>query len=140
MATENTYPLRIFYDGSCPLCVAKMGYYRHQEHTGRLVFVDISGPAFDPTPYGIPLAAFMYELHAIDDAGTVLRGVDAFVAIWQALPHTTWYGLLGFLVNLPAVHSAARLVYRAIAGTRRYLPPRPGPCGNDSCRNGKGSP
>lgn len=134
MTAKTTYPLLIFYDGSCSLCAAQMEFYRSTEHGGRLAFVDIGDPAFDPIPYGIPLAAFRYELHAIDGTGTVYRGVDAFRAIWQTLPPSTWYGLLGFLVNLPVVHFAAGLVYRAVAGTRRYLPQ-----GHDTGRAGKGT-
>ncbi|NJD92292.1 MAG: DUF393 domain-containing protein [Geobacter sp.] len=120
MAKTAPYPLRIFYDGSCPLCSSKMAYYRGKEHGGRLLFVDISAAEFDPSPYGIPLSAFMYELHAIDGAGKLYRGVDAFRIIWQALPPSSWYGLLGFLIGLPLVHAAAALVYRAVARTRGH--------------------
>lgn len=117
-----TYPLQIFYDGSCSLCRAKMEFYRRKEHGGKLVFVDFTAPEFDPVPFAIPLADLMYELHAIDETGTLYRGVDAFRAIWQALSPSAWYSLLGFLIGLPVIHSAAGLVYRAVAGTRRHLP------------------
>jgi len=137
MAAKATYPLQIFYDGSCSLCRAKMEYYRRKEHGGRLVFVDISAPEFEPLPYGIPLAVLMYEMHAIDASGTLYRGVDAFRVIWQALPSTR-YALLGFLICLPVVHLAAALVYRAVAGTRRYLPAGQNPCSDGSCRIGRG--
>lgn len=138
MATKTTYLLRIFYDGSCSLCAAKMEFYRLKEHRGRLVFVDISAPLFDPAPYGIPLEAFMYEMHAIDAGGKLYRGVDAFRAIWQGLAPSAWYGLLGFLVHLPGVHFAARLAYRAVAGTRRYLSAGHDACSDGNCQIGKG--
>lgn len=138
MATKTTYPLQIFYDGSCSLCVAKMEFYRLKEQTGRLVFVDISDPSFDPAPYDIPLETFMYEMHAIDADGNLYRGVEAFGAIWQGLAPSAWYGLLGFLISLPGVRFAARLVYRAVAGTRRYLPAGYHVCADGSCRVGKG--
>ena len=118
MATETTYPLKVFYDGSCPLCRSKMEQYRLRGHEGRLVFVDVTAPEFDPVPYAVPMSDFMYELHAIDGSGNLYCGVDAFRAIWRALPPSTWYGLLGFLISLPLVHSAAGLIYRAVAGTR----------------------
>lgn len=120
MATMATYPLRIFYDGSCSLCSAKMALYRRRDQFGRLVFVDISAPGFDPDPFAIPLAAFMYELHVIDGSGNLHRGVDALRVIWQALPSSTWYGLLGLLISLPLVHAVAALVYRAVAGSRHH--------------------
>jgi predicted DCC family thiol-disulfide oxidoreductase YuxK len=71
MAEPPAFPLQIFFDGSCSLCATKMASYRHKEHTGRLNFVDISAPEFDPVPYGITLDAFMHEIHAIDRAGHV---------------------------------------------------------------------
>lgn len=125
MTPKSAYPLQIFYDGSCSLCAAKMELYRRKEHSGRLVFVDISSPSFNPVPYGIPLQAFMHEVHAIDAGGRLFRGADVFAAIWQALSPSMRYGLLGFLINLPLVHFAAGLVYRAVAGTRRHSPAGP---------------
>ncbi len=121
MSDTPSYPLKIFYDGSCSLCAAKMAVYRGREHDGRLQFVDVSAPEFDPTPYGITLDAFMYEMHAIDREGRVYRAVDAFRAIWQAFPAATRYGLLGTLVALPGLHLLARTVYWCVARTRRYL-------------------
>jgi len=136
--TFPAYPLQIYYDGSCQVCAAKMATYRRKDHGGRLVFVDVSSPEFDPAPYGITLAAFMYELHAIDGGNRVYRGVDAFRAIWQAFPASTWYGLLGTLVSLPGVHLLARLAYWSFARLRKFLPGEDDACRDGSCRLGKG--
>ena len=125
------YPLQVFFDGSCSVCAAEMEVYRSKEHGGRLRFVDISDPAFDPAPYGITLEAFMFEMHAIDRENHVYRGVDAFRAIWQAFPASTRYGLLGALVTLPGVHLLARLTYWSFARFRRFLPK-----GNEACKDG----
>jgi predicted DCC family thiol-disulfide oxidoreductase YuxK len=100
--------------------------------------VDISNPSFDPIPYGIPLERFMYEMHAIDGRGNVYRGVDAVRVIWQAFPTSTWYGLIGALVNLPVVHLMGRLIYRSVARMRRFLPGNREPCKEGSCGLGKG--
>jgi predicted DCC family thiol-disulfide oxidoreductase YuxK len=140
MADTPTYPLRIFFDGSCSLCAAEMAVYQGKEHAGRLQFVDISAAEFDPTPYGITLAAFMHEMHAIDLEGHVYRGVDAFRAIWQAFPASTRYGLLGALVALPGVHLLARATYWCFARLRRYLPKSRAACRDGSCRLGKDDP
>jgi predicted DCC family thiol-disulfide oxidoreductase YuxK len=130
------FPLKVFYDGSCPVCAAEMEVYRWKEHGGRLVFIDISGPGFDPGPYGITREAFMYEMHAIDRQGEVYRGVEAFRAIWQAFPASTLYGFLGALVILPGVDSLARLVYRGFARIRKYLPKSRAACKDGACRLG----
>lgn len=134
------FPLRVFYDGSCSVCAGEMEVYRRKEHGGRLVFVDVSDPEFDPTPYGITLDAFMYEMHAIDGAGRVYRGVEAFRAIWRAFPASTLYGLLGALVTTPGIDSLARLAYRGFARIRKYLPKRQDECADGVCRRGRGGP
>jgi len=126
------FPLQVFYDGSCSICAAEMGLYRRKEHAGRLIFVDVSSPDFDPTSYGITLEAFMYEMHAIDRQARVYRGVEAFWAIWQAFPASTWYGLLGTLITLPGVNLLARLAYSGFARIRKYLPKRH--CDDGVCR------
>lgn len=134
MPVAPLFPLTVFYDGACSVCAAEMTHYRRKNHGGRLVFVDIGAPDFDSTPYGINLADFMAQMHAIDDAGCVYRGVEAFWAIWQAFPASTPYGFLGTLVMLPGVNTLARLGYRGFARIRKYLPRRPPSCEGGTCR------
>jgi predicted DCC family thiol-disulfide oxidoreductase YuxK len=140
MPDVPTYPLQIFFDGSCSVCATEMAVYRRKEHAGRLVFVDIGAPEFDPAPYGITLEAFMHEMHAIDREGRVYRGVEAFRAIWQAFPASTWYGLLGALVTLPGVKLLARLSYWSFARIRRFLPKSHDACKDGTCGIGKDRP
>ena len=64
----------------------------------------------------------MAELHAIDQAGTVYRGVAAFRAIWQAFPEKPAYRILGWLVGLPLVAPLAGQIYRLFARLRPHLP------------------
>lgn len=134
------YPLEIFYDGSCRVCNAKMESYRREIHGGRLDFTDISLPEFDPTPYGITLAEFMYEMHAIDRRGRVYRGVEALSAVWLAFPASVLYTVLGRLVTMPGVGYLARLAYRGFARIRRYLPKKNDACRDGSCRTGRAGP
>lgn len=140
MPVAPAYPLQIFFDGSCSVCAAEMDVYRRKEKSGRLLFVDISAPGFDPSPYGIPLDAFLYEMHAIDREGRVYRGVEAFRSIWLAFPATTRYRLLSGLVSLPGVNALARLAYRCFARIRRYLPKNRAACEDGTCRLGKDGP
>jgi predicted DCC family thiol-disulfide oxidoreductase YuxK len=118
------FPLRIFYDGACSVCAAEMAIYRRKEHGGRLIFQDLNHPDFDPAPYGITREAFMFEMHAIDREDRVYRGIEAFWAIWQAFPGSSWYGFLGTLVTLPGLNLAARFAYGCFARIRKYLPKR----------------
>ena len=131
--TPPIFPLRVFYDGACAVCAAGMEIYRRKEHAGRLLFTDISAPAFDPSPYGVAREAFVLEMHAIDREGRVYRGVEAFRAIWQAFPTSTWYGFLATLIDLPGVNLLARLAYRGFARSRKYLPKNRHACKDGTC-------
>lgn len=137
MAISPVFPLQVFYDGSCSVCATEVERYGRRDHDGRLILVDVSVPGFDPAPFGITLAEFMYQMHAIDRSGRVFRGVEAFWAIWQAFPSSTLLGMCGKLIMLPVVNPLARLGYRMFAGIRGYLPKRPESCSSGSCRIGK---
>ena len=127
------FPLNVFYDGSCIVCAAEIEHYLRKDHGGRLVATDISAPDFDPAPYQIPLADFMYQLHTIDQDGQVFTGVDSFRAIWQAFPSSTVYGTMGRIIRLPVVNQLARIGYRLFARLRPYLPKRHH-CESGTCR------
>jgi predicted DCC family thiol-disulfide oxidoreductase YuxK len=137
MPVAPQFPLRIFYDGACAVCAGEIEHYRRRDQAGRQVPVDISAADFDPRPHAITLEAFQYELHVIDRAGTLYRGVDAFWAIWQAFPESLLFGVLARLVTLPVLSGFARLGYRAFARLRPYLPKRRSACATGSCRIGR---
>lgn len=136
MPTNPYFPIQVFYDGSCSVCAAEIEHYLRQDHGGRLRAVDISAPDFDPQPYGITMAEFMYELHVIDQRGVVYRGVESFWAIWQAFPAATVYRVLGGIISLPLINPVARMVYRGFARIRPWLPKRHD-CRSGSCRMDK---
>jgi len=140
MPVKPQFPLLIFYDGSCSVCASEIEYYGGLNHEGRLLMVDISAPDFDPEAYGITLAEFMYQLYAIDQAGNVYCGVEAFWAIWQAFPASTLFGFMGKTIRLPGINLIARICYKGFARIRRYLPKRKADCSTGSCRIGKDKP
>jgi predicted DCC family thiol-disulfide oxidoreductase YuxK len=140
MAAKPDFPLRVFYDGSCPVCSAKAEGYGRKDGAGRLILVDVSAPGFDPAPFGIAQAEFMYQMHALDRSGRLYRGVEAFRAIWQAFPASRFLGLCGVLIALPLANPLARLAYRLFARLRVYLPKRRRGCTGGSCRVDGGGP
>lgn len=133
---QPAFPISVFYDGACSVCTAEIEHYQRQDRDGKLIAVDISSPDFDPEPYRIPLADFMYELHVIDRSGGIYRGVEAFWAIWQAFPASTVYGFMGVVVTAPFLNQVARLLYKGFARIRPYLPKKHS-CTSDACRIGK---
>ena|ERR1039457_1675733 len=125
------FPLHVFYDGSCSVCAHEIEHYKRQDNECRLVLVDISSPTFDPALFNISLMEFMYQLHVIDKSGRVFRGVDAFLAIWQAFPTSKVLGFYRLSLSLPFVRVLAKIMYRCFATLRGYLPKQH--CGGSNC-------
>ena len=136
MPIKPQFPIRIFYDGSCLVCATEIEHYLRRNHGGRLVAIDISSVEFDPQPFNIPPDAFMYEMHVIDQRGEIYRGVEAFWAIWQAFPASTFFGALGTIINMPVINPLARLLYMAFARLRQHLPKKRNNC-DSACRLNK---
>ena len=79
----------VYFDGSCPLCRAEIGYYRRQDQADGLCFVDISA-AGAVTPEGITRQQAMERFHVRAGDGRVLSGAAAFVEVWNRLPKWRW--------------------------------------------------
>ncbi len=128
-----TFPLQIFFDGSCRVCSAEMDNYRRKNPRQRLQFVDISEENFRPDEYGKSLGDFMAELHVRDAHGNFTTGIDAFIAIWQAFPSGSVWRLAAATLGLPGVHPLSRAGYRVFARYRHLLPQRRQDCETGTC-------
>ena len=105
----------VYFDGSCSLCRAEIGYYRREDQDSALCFVDISDIGAMP-PEGITQELAMKRFHVQASDGRVLSGAAAFVEVWARLPRWRWAA------------SAASLPGALIAlewGYRSFLPVRP---------------
>jgi predicted DCC family thiol-disulfide oxidoreductase YuxK len=134
------YPLTVYYDATCPLCVAEMGAMKARDTTDRLNLVDCSPAGFSEGP--APRKALMTAMHAVDAAGQVLAGVAAIRACRQAVGQPAG----GFLLDLPVVGALADRAYAVLARNRYRLPRwlvarlagrgaiAPATCADDSCR------
>jgi predicted DCC family thiol-disulfide oxidoreductase YuxK len=78
-----SYPLTVYFDATCPLCVAEMGAMRARDAAGRLNLVDCSPAGFAGGP--APREALMTAMHAVDAGGRVLSGVPAIRACRAAV-------------------------------------------------------
>jgi len=90
---STTAQLTLYYDGNCPFCLAEMRRLMRWNSAGRLGFVDISAPDFDPAPLGVGMAALDRELHSRTVDGRLLVGTDSMLAAytlvgraWVVLP------------------------------------------------------
>jgi len=107
----------IFFDGSCPLCRAEIGYYRREDQTGALCFVDVS-EAGAATPEGITQQRAMARFHVLSGDGRVLSGAAAFVEVWKRLPKWRWAARAA---SLPGALAAMELGYRMFLPIRPFI-------------------
>lgn len=72
--------LTLLFDGGCPLCLREVKILRRRDAgQGRLAFVDVDDPAYDPAHYGgITYADAMGRMHALRSDGEVIRDVEVF--------------------------------------------------------------
>ena len=107
----------LFFDGSCPLCRAEIGYYRRKDQAGALCFVDVSETGA-PTPEGVTQQRALERFHVRAHDGRVLSGAAAFVEVWTRLPKWRWAARAA---SLPGALAALELGYRIFLPVRPFI-------------------
>jgi predicted DCC family thiol-disulfide oxidoreductase YuxK len=107
----------VYFDGTCPLCRAEIGYYRRKDQVGALCFVDISEAGATP-PEGIAQQRAMKRFHVRASDGRVLSGAAAFVEVWTRLPRWRWAARTA---SLPGALIALELGYRMFLPVRPFI-------------------
>lgn len=116
--------LTVYYDGSCPLCRAEVGFYQKRDRADRIAFTDISRIQEDPAP-DLDRDAAMGRFHTRRPDGTLVSGAAGFFEVWKCLPG---WRHLAKLSRIPGIVPVAELAYRAFLRLRpalvRLLGPR----------------
>jgi predicted DCC family thiol-disulfide oxidoreductase YuxK len=107
----------LYFDGSCPLCQAEIGYYRRTDEAGALCFIDVS-KAGAVTPEGISRQRTMERFHVRASDGRVLSGAAAFVEVWKCLPRWRWAARAA---SLPGALVVLEVGYRMFLPVRPFL-------------------
>ena len=109
-----TKPITVIYNETCPICSREIGTYRRIAEDANLpvAFAGLEAGAAE----GLSPEAAARRLHVVRD-GEVLRGTDAFIALWAALPRFRW---LARIMALPGVRQVAGLVYEGLAAPVLY--------------------
>lgn len=104
----------LFYDGSCPLCVAEMDQLRALNHNRTLAFEDILAPGFSERFPDINPTDASNILHGKLSDGTLLLGLDVTHKAWSLVGKKRWIGLL----RLPVIRWFADHAYLFFARNR----------------------
>jgi predicted DCC family thiol-disulfide oxidoreductase YuxK len=84
-ATPVSGRLEVYFDRSCPLCTTEMDALAARDAGARLTMVDCSAAGFAVDAPDAPSRdALMRRIHARDETGRWLRGIDVFVAVYRA--------------------------------------------------------
>ncbi len=100
------YPLTLLFDGACPVCMLEMDNLKARNQDGLLAFVDISGPLFDPAPFGASLAAMNGLIHATRPDGSLVIGTEVFRLAYGAVGLGRWAAPTGWPVLKPVIDVA----------------------------------
>ena len=85
---QLAWPLRIYYDATCPLCAREWQALAGHDRAGRLELRDCSAPGYrddDMDAAHLAPALLMRRIHARDAAGRWLVGVPVFEAAYRAV-------------------------------------------------------
>lgn len=109
-------PLTVIYNDTCPICSREVGAYRREaEAAGCAIGFDGLDNA-DLAGFGLDREGAARQFHVVRD-GKLLAGLDAFLALWAALPRWAW---LARAIDRPVVRPAARFVYDRLAAPALY--------------------
>ncbi|CAM3627167.1 thiol-disulfide oxidoreductase DCC family protein [Parendozoicomonas haliclonae] len=132
---DITFPVTLFYDGNCPVCMKEIRWLREKDQHQRLILENIQLPGFSERfPFLDPVELDRL-LHARLGDGKIVTGVDATLAAWAAVDKGFWIAPLRW----PILGWLADLGYRVFARNRHGIARRfawyfgqPG-CDGESC-------
>ncbi len=107
----------VYFDGSCPLCQAEIGYYRRKDKAGAFCFVDVSETGA-VAPEGVTQQRAMERFHVGASDGRILSGAAAFVEVWTRLLKWRWAARAA---SLPGALAALELGYRMFLPVRPFI-------------------
>ena len=113
--------LKVFYDGSCPICAREMGYYQKIAPSEQIQWVDVSSCTESVLPSGLTREAALARFHVELAEGRVVDGARAFTELWTAIPRLR---LLGLTLRRPPLVWGLELGYTVFLNVRPKLQQR----------------
>ena len=108
--------LVVWYNTRCPVCDAGIDWQRNKllaaVRVGSISFKDINEQPDALAAYCASVDDVRRRLHATDEAGRLIVGVDVAIAMWKVTPGEGW---LASLFGNPAVLPVTRFAYDRFA-------------------------
>lgn len=113
--------LTVFYDSTCPLCMAEMRELQRLDVAKRLRLEDLFVPDFSDRYPHIDRQQAIAVLHGQLDSGEVLLGLDCTRLAWALVGRKRWLAVLRWPVIKPVADWAYLLFARHRARISRVL-------------------
>jgi predicted DCC family thiol-disulfide oxidoreductase YuxK len=81
----DSWSFKVLYDGECPLCRREVQFLQRRNHSGRLVFEDITAPGFDPAVYHSTREELMGVIHGVFNDGRIVSKIAVFREAYRAV-------------------------------------------------------
>ncbi|WP_263079015.1 DUF393 domain-containing protein [Endozoicomonas sp. Mp262] len=130
------FPVTLFYDGDCPICVKEIRWLQSLNGQHKLIFENIKAEDFPQRHPELPIANLDKLLHARLGNERIVKGVDATLAAWEAVGQ----GWMLSPLRWPLFSTAANIAYEYFARNRHRLAEKIAPfigetvC-DDRCKN-----
>ncbi|KAL1551254.1 hypothetical protein AAHA92_19119 [Salvia divinorum] len=121
--SSKNWKVKMLYDGECPLCMKEVNMLRERNEGYRTIkFVDISSDEYSPEDnQGLDYETVMGRIHAIQSDGTVVKDVEAFRKLYEAVG----LGWVYAITKYEPIASIADAVYGFWAKYRLQVTGRP---------------
>jgi len=107
--------LTVLYDGNCGLCRASVARLRRIDRDSRIELLDLHDPSVSARFPQVNREEALRLMQAVDPAGKVYAGVDAWACAGLALPG---WKVVAWLLLVPGIHFAAGKIYAWVARNR----------------------
>ncbi len=120
---NQPWEIKLLYDGECPLCLREVNFLQKRDAgRGKVAFVDIAADDYNPEENaGIDFETAMGRIHAILPDGTIIKNVEVFRRVYEALG----MGWVYAITKLPILGAIANFIYGIWADLRLRLTGRP---------------
>lgn len=109
--------LTIFYDGTCPLCVAEMDMLRELDTNRDIQLEDIYAADFEDRFPDIDTQKANRYLHGMKADGSMLFGLDVTAKAWTLVGQKQWISILRW----PVIRWFSDLAYLFFARNRQSI-------------------
>ena len=117
-----TRPLKVFFDGSCPLCSREIKFYRRLAGSKKCHWIDANTISAGKIPPQYTREDLLNRFHVEHPTEGFLSGALAFGMLWSEMFGRSW---IYKFVKWPIVTFVAELAYRGFLPFRKILKWKP---------------